>query len=323
MPRRRTPHQQRKQEELSETSLGERQLGTVVTRYGAKLDIEDEHGQRHRGTSRRKLDDIVCGDKIIWQANKAGEAVVVERLERTNLLSRPNDRGHEKSIAANINHVIVISVVKGHLGDTYQLNLNLIDHYLVAAEHQNITPVLVFNKVDLLTEEEFERLARDIETFKQIGYEIIYTSTKSERGLEPLEAQLKDNTSIFVGESGVGKSSLINKLLPEINVKVGEISELSGKGKHTTTTTMLYHLPCGGELIDSPGVREFGLMLKEQISIARGFREFQPHLGLCKFNNCSHMHEPGCVIMQAVESGKIEQRRYNNYRRMVDALTEL
>ncbi|MDZ4260735.1 MAG: small ribosomal subunit biogenesis GTPase RsgA, partial [Pseudomonadota bacterium] len=296
--------------------------GLVVTSYGAKMDIEDSDGITHRCTSRRKHGTIVCGDRVVWEPSHDNQGIVVELLKRDTLLSRPDDIGREKAIAANIDQLIIVTTVKALDDEGYRFHANLIDRYIIAAENLDITPVLVVNKIDLLNSEEQQRLTQDLQSYHDIGYQVRYTSTTRENGLDDLEAQLANHTNVFVGESGVGKSSLISALLPEEVIRIGEVSASSGKGKHTTTTAALYHLPCGANLIDSPGVREFGLAKIEQDALAYCFIEFRPYRGQCKFNNCAHVREPICAIKTAVAENKISQRRYNNYLEILHSFTE-
>lgn len=326
MIRKRPGHRRReyeRQEITEQTPTGggdASHLGLVITRYGHSADVEDEQGRIFRCAVRRKLGDVICGDRVVWQSTTNNEGVIVERLPRTTLLSRPDDRGMEKLIAANIDQVIVVCAVRGACNDQYEFNTALVDRYVVAAETLNIQPVLVINKTDLLTSNDRQRLANEIAPYEQIGYRTVFTSTKHSGGMESLISVLQNRISIFVGESGVGKSSLVRWLLPEQEVKVGALSASTFKGRHTTTATSLYHLPCGGDLIDSPGVREFGLFITEKETIAYGFREFRPHIGHCKFNNCIHQREPGCAIKTAVEEGSITARRYESYLKIIDSL---
>ena len=326
MPRKRPAHrnQQHHKKELSnnshlpnETDPGERQNGLVIARFGAKLDVENEQGQVCRCTSRRKFGAIVCGDRIVWEPTYDNEGVIVELLKRDTLLSRPDDVGRDKPIAANINQLIVVASAKGRTNDSYHINHNLIDRYLVAAESLDIKPTLIFNKTDLLNESELAQLKSDTSLYKEIGYQVMYTNTKQQHGLDNLIEHLKQGISVFVGESGVGKSSIISVLLPELDIRVGEVSSSSGKGKHTTTTAMLYHLTTGGDLIDSPGVRDFGFNKIEREVLAYSFIEFRPHISLCKFNNCSHTVEPNCAIIDAVNNEKISKVRYQNYKQIL------
>lgn len=324
MPRKRPAHrqQQRQKQELSPAGLAPPQPlpGRVVARYGAKLDVEDDSGNIHRCTSRRKFGAVVCGDRVTWQPIHDNEGVIVERLPRDTLLVRPDEAGRDKPVAANIDQIIIVATVKGLRDEPYYLNLNLIDRYIAAAEHLAINPVMVINKIDLLDAADEQRLAEDLAPYRAIGYTVIPTSTQRSHGLDPLLRQLQRHTSVFVGESGVGKSSIIGVLLADAGIRVGAVSASTGKGKHTTTATTLYPLSGGGELIDSPGVREFGLIRMEAGELAFAFIEFRPYLGQCKFHNCIHKAEPHCAVKQAVEDGAISARRYQNYLDMLDTL---
>ncbi len=322
MSRKRPPHGQKQAQQKELTDAAAIKTGLVVVSYGAKQDVEDENGNVIRCSSRRKFGAVVCGDQVTWQPTHDNEGIIAEVLPRSTLLARPDDIGRDKPIAANISRIIIVCTVKALVNESYHLHHNLIDRYIVAAESLNITPIIVLNKYDLLSSSELNKLNQDMQIYQHIGYELIYTSTKQARGLEQLTQQLQDQTSVFVGESGVGKSSIIRSLLSDHEIRVGEVSASSGKGKHTTTSTNLYHLSSGGNLIDSPGVREFGLSKIEPAMLACNFIEFRPYTSQCKFNNCIHKSEPQCAVKQAVKNGEINQRRYDNYLAILASLRE-
>ncbi len=299
---------------LEGSELGPEQPGRIITRYGASVELEAEDGSRHRCLLRQNLPAVVCGDRVVWREAPDGSGVVVAVEPRRSLLERPNADGHLKPVAANIDQILVVAA------PLPALDLGLIDRYLVAAEMTGIPPVLVINKVDLLDGEMLDWLRDRVRVYEEIGYPVVFASARQAHGLDELQRRLKDHTSIFVGQSGVGKSSLINALLPQEEIRVGELSETSGQGRHTTTTTRLYHFPQGGELIDSPGVRAFGLEHASRQQVAEGFREFRPYLGQCRFNDCRHEAEPGCAIKAAVEAGKIRPERYRSYLSIAESL---
>ncbi|RLA44620.1 MAG: ribosome small subunit-dependent GTPase A, partial [Gammaproteobacteria bacterium] len=205
-----------------------------------------------------------------------------------------------------------------------QPHANLIDRYLVAAETVDIEPVILLNKTDLLDNDPALRQRMDelLAIYPTLGYRVLHTTIKHS-ALEELHRALRERVSVFVGQSGVGKSSLVNVLLPEAELRVGALSQNTQKGTHTTTTAQLFHLTNGGSLIDSPGIREFGLWHMSREQVEQGFREFQPLLGNCKFRDCQHQQEPGCAILQAVESGVISEGRMDSYRRIVASLDEV
>jgi len=286
--------------------------GRVITRYGADMIVEDEDGQTHRCTTRRKLQDAVCGDYVQWQAEQTGNAVVVAIEKRQNVLTRPDLRGRPKPIAANIDQLAIVSA---HLPAP---NWEMVDRYLVAAELLPADALIVLNKCDLADTHPVDETI--LAEYRELGYQVLEVSSTREHGLDGLLAALKGKTSILVGLSGVGKSSLIKNLLPTQDIRIGEISDYSSKGKHTTTSATLYHLPDGGELIDSPGVRDFTLGTVTPAELARGFREIADRAGDCRFHNCTHVVEPGCAVKAAVESGRISRRRYTNYRNILAAV---
>lgn len=294
--------------------LGPEQSGRVITRYGVHADIEDEQRVQHRCLLRQNLPPLVCGDRVVWQAGKDHTGVVVAVEERDSLLERPDADNQLKPVAANINQIMVVAA------PLPALDSDLINRYLVAAEITHIPPVLVINKIDLLDSRSLQKLKARLKVYEDIGYTLIYASVKQEHGLDDLISHLKDRTSILVGQSGVGKSSLIQALLPKEELRVGALSATSGLGRHTTTTTRLYHFSVGGELIDSPGVRAFRLGHASKAQLTDGFIEFSPYQGRCKFKDCQHKVEPDCAILTAVEDGKISRERYDSYQRILDTL---
>lgn len=308
-------------QQLNAGDLGAEQEGLIIAHYGRQVDVEslagEQAGKIHRCYMRANIDTLVTGDKVVWRPGPDNDGVVVARLKRNNDLVRPDTRGQLKPVAANIDYIVIVFAPEPYA------HANLIDRYIVAAENTGIEPVLLLNKTDLLNEDNTPRLIEMAERYQEIGYKVLTASTKDHDGLDLLKSLLDDNVSVFVGQSGVGKSSLVNALMPGINIKVGELSEQTRKGMHTTTTAMLFHLSDGGDLIDSPGIREFGLWHMEERDVAEGFREFDGLLGGCKFRDCRHRQEPGCALRDALEEGRISPERMESYHRIVESLNEL
>lgn len=310
----------KKEAEWQDDMLGEVQQGVVVTRHAKHADVETEQGEIYRCNLRRTLKNVVVGDQVSWRLGNEqlqGISGVIEAIyPRKNELSRPDYYDGIKVMASNIDQIIIVSAVLP------TLSLNIIDRYLVICETANIPALIVLNKVDLLSEEERQAVKKQLAIYEKIGYETLMLSADTGENMEALHAYLRQGTSIFVGQSGVGKSSLINQLLPEINALTGAVSDVSGLGQHTTTASCLYHLPLGGNLIDSPGIREFGLWHLEPNQITDGYREFQSVLGTCKFRDCKHGSDPGCAIREAVEKGEIDPIRFENYHRLIESRNE-
>jgi len=298
------------QQSLGAGELGPEQQGRVITRFGSSVDVEDADGVIHRCLLRQNLPSLVCGDRVVWQAGPEHTGVVVALMPRQTLLARPDAHNQPKPVAANISQILIVAA------PLPALDLDLVNRYLVAAELTDIPPALIVNKVDLLDDKAFAKLRQRLAVYSRIGYPVLYASTKRAEGLDELRSQLKDRTSIFVGQSGVGKSSLIQALLPHHDLRIGALSEGSGLGRHTTTATVLYHFPEGGDLIDSPGVRDFGLGRVTAAQVAEGFAEFRPFLGRCRFNDCRHTVEPGCALQAAVEHGDIDPARFDSFLRI-------
>lgn len=303
--------------ELSHSSLGSEEPGRVIASFGVSFIIEDGKRERITCLSRQNLGSIVVGDNIIWQRIDDNNGVITAINPRESLLERPNYHGNTKAVASNIDQMIIVC------SPIPQLQTSLIDRYLVAVELNNIKPLIAINKVDLLNKEALNKLKSQLEQYQDIDYDLLYFSTKNQKGMSQLESVLKDRISILVGQSGVGKSSTVKALLPDIDIQIGELSKTTRLGKHTTSASQLYHLPFGGELIDSPGVRDFGLWHLPAERICNGFVEFREHLGQCKFSNCTHRNEPECAIIEAVNSHKISKARWDNYCEIYTALKNL
>ena len=301
---------------LAGGELGPEREGLVTAHYGTQVAVESAPGVSLRCHLRANLEALVTGDRVVWcEGDPTG--VVVAQLERNSVLSRPDPYGKLKPVAANIDQIMVV------IAPLPTPHANLIDRYLVAAETVGIEPVILLNKIDLLADDPVlgQEMDELLAIYPTLGYRILRTSSL-EGGLEELHGALRERISVFVGQSGVGKSSLINVLLPDAELRVGALSESRQKGVHTTTTAQLFHLNCGGSLIDSPGIREFGLWHMSREQVEQGFREFRPFLGACKFRDCRHQQEPGCAILGAAESGQISQRRLGSYRHIVTTLEE-
>jgi ribosome biogenesis GTPase / thiamine phosphate phosphatase len=284
----------------------------VVAAYGHRLLIEDRHGQRRPAFVARRGLRLVCGDRVEWQpSGDSEEAAVVERLPRSTQLARPDSRGRTEVLAANIDQVVVVCAPEPR-PDPF-----IIDRYLAGAEAMGAAALVACNKSDLDAAPLEEMLA----DFAHVGYPVLFVSAHSETGLEPLRAQLAGRRSILVGQSGVGKSSLLNALLPGLELATAQVSAATGEGRHRTTATTLHSLPGGGALLDSPGVRDFAPALGDPRLAETGFREIVAVADGCRFSNCRHMREPGCAVKAAVDSGAIAARRYESYRRLL-RLTE-
>jgi ribosome biogenesis GTPase len=295
---------------------------TVIGRFGQHADVETQNGEVLRCHLRRTIGSVVCGDRVEVITELAGDSDnnlsgVIEAVhDRHSVLTRPDFYDGIKPIAANIDQIIVVSSILP------ELSTHIIDRYLVACEDIQIPPIIVVNKMDMLTPEQQGKIEQQLQIYKDLGYPVVFTSCKTESGMLPLQAVLNNKVSVFVGQSGVGKSSIINVLLPDANEDTGAISDNSGLGQHTTTTAKLLHFPSGGDLIDSPGVREFGLWHLPIDQITRGFIEFRNYLGGCKFRDCKHKDDPGCLIKAAVNQQLIAQSRFDSYHKILDSLEE-
>lgn len=293
-----------------EAGLGAERQGLIIAHHGASAVVEDDAGQLHRCALRQNLEPLACGDRVIWQPAGEAAGVVVALEPRRSVLSRPDYSGRRKPLAANLDQAAVV------IAPRPEPNEYLIDRYLVAIHAIGVQALIVLNKVDLLDEAACDELLERLATYRRIGYALLTASTRTAHGMDALRERLSAGTSILVGQSGVGKSSLIKTLLPDREIRIQALSVATGVGTHTTTTSMLYHLPDGGDLIDSPGVRSFGLSDIGPVELEQGFVEFRPLLGRCRFSNCSHTVEPGCALIEAVAQGSVDARRLDSFRQL-------
>ena len=274
--------------------------GKVITRYGQRQLVETKNGEIFQCFSRQNIGFSVAGDEVLFQKTKQGEAIVTAIYPRRNELQRK-----DKLIAANVDQLWLVIALEPHY------EFDLIDRYLIMAENSKLPIGIVINKIELSKNE--KQLNEDFEHYINLGYEIHSLSVKSGINVDTFKEKLVNKSHIFLGQSGVGKSSLINSLIPDLELRVNEISIKSKLGKHTTTNTTLYHIPSGGDLMDSPGVREFQLDNLSEEQIVRGFREFKALSDKCRFRNCRHINEPDCAIKVALENGDISNNRYESY----------
>lgn len=294
------------------------QVGVVINNFGKRLIVENQKGELINCAVRQHLGKLVAGDKVIWQADvEENTGVVTELIARENLLSRPGFRGQTRMVASNLSLIGIVAGIEPGV------HPDMLDRYLVAANQIAVTNLIIINKVDLLEEEDFAVIEELMLPYIELGIEIHLISTETKQGLDELKKRLKDETTVLVGVSGAGKSSLVNQLVPDANIRTSKLSQATGLGVHTTTTSVYYHLPQGGAIIDSPGVREFTPLPVELNKLEALYSDFQPYLGKCQFANCTHTNEPNCAIKQAVENEEIHYSRYQSFQRMLQDFEEL
>ena len=294
--------------------------GLVTKSTGSWYLVLDEDGKRYscriKGKFRtqgiKTTNPIAVGDWIEFETEPGQESGVISKLyPRRNYVIRRsvNLSKQTQIIGANLDLAILVVTLASPPTST-----GFIDRFLVTAEAYSIPASLVFNKLDLFSEQGLEILADYIELYQELGYTCYVVSALEGENVEELKEALKDKITLVSGHSGVGKSTLINRLVPGLTLKTGDISDWSDKGKHTTTFAEMIDLPFGGKLIDTPGIRELGVVDIEPQELSHYFPEMRDLLNQCRFHNCRHINEPGCAVLDALEQGRIDPSRYESYR---------
>lgn len=280
--------------------------GLVIAHLGQGIAVESDNHITLCQTLRR-LDTVAVGDRVLWSEASEDQGRIEEILPRRSVLLRPSRNGKTRPVAANIDTIFVVFAVEP------KCDFLLLDQYLAICENNNLEAALVLNKTDLIVTEDIEQ---ELLGYQKLGYPLYRVSTIKKTGLDELRQVLQGQVSLFAGQSGVGKSSLTNALLPDKNIKINSISATTKHGRHTTTAATLYHLPSGGDLIDSPGVAIFGLAELSNAKLAYGYREFQTLIDHCQFNDCSHEQDKGCAIRAAVNEGAVSSLRYQRFLKL-------
>ena len=278
--------------------------GLIVVRHRGEVVVEDANGESWQGLLRGRRTSALTGDEVVFTIEPDGTAVIESVLPRRTLLERMDSKGRPEGVAANVSLLAI--VVAPEPAPDWQL----VDRYLAAAALMQIDAALVVNKHDLGNGGEIDGHGQ---SYSKLGYTICRTSTREGMGLVELAALLRRHRSVLLGQSGVGKSSLLNALLASDTQAVQTLSRRRTLGRHTTTAATLRRLPGGGELIDSPGVRRYAPVIADPAALPRGFIEFRPYLGSCRFNDCRHVSDAGCALLAAVERGEIDRHRYQSY----------
>ena len=296
--------------------------GTVVRNTGSLYEVKTDEGQlvpcRVKGNFRlrgiRSTNPVAVGDRVVLTDSGVDVAYIVEIEERRNYIIRKASNLSKQShiLAANLDQaVLMVTLVRPETTTTF------IDRFLASAEAYRVPVILAFNKMDDLTAQEREQTEALISLYQSIGYHCYLLSAAEGRGIDPLLAEMQGKVTLLAGHSGVGKSTLLNYLVPGANVRTAEISSVHGSGMHTTTFSELFELPGGGSVIDIPGIKGFGTFDMEAEEVSHYFREFFETSAECRFSNCTHTQEPGCAVLEAIERGEIALSRYESYISML------
>lgn len=291
--------------------------GRVLSVRGLHSDVQSQDGKLYHCATRRLLKTlstdqrhvVAAGDHVLFRPAD-GQEGIIERVEpRRGVLCRTS-RGRQHIIVTNVDQAVIVSSA----AEPY-LKPNLIDRMLVTAEKANIRPIICINKIDLVDPADLQPL---VGVYGQMGYEILLVSARTGVGIERLRSQLANLATVVAGQSGVGKSSLLNSIEPELDLRVSEVSSDTQKGRHTTTTARLIPLEMGGYVVDTPGIRQFQLWDVIAEEVAGYFRDIRPYVNNCRFPDCTHTHEADCAVKNAVADGRIDARRYESYCHLRD-----
>jgi len=315
MARRKLSHQQKRRIKNAQqaVNLNDENIhqGIIISHHGGEVEVEPiTEGEKNIHCKfRTNLGIIVCGDQVYYhRENNAFSIVAIH--SRQNLLQRLDGFGQVKAVAANVTQLLICLSIEP------EPNLFLLDQYLLSAEQQHIEVLIILNKIDLKKDGDTDPFDLH-KIYQPLGYEIIPTSIIENINIDSLQQHCIDHINVISGVSGVGKSSITKAILPQLEIPIGEISQVNKEGKHTTRTSRLYHLPLGGKLIDTPGIRGFNPVFDPHLSIAVGFKEINEQAQYCQFSNCKHVNEPKCAVINSVKSGEISINRYDNYLKLL------
>jgi ribosome biogenesis GTPase / thiamine phosphate phosphatase len=305
--------------------------GIIYKSTGSWYQVKDEQGKLYRARIKGKMkidknisssNPVAVGDVVLMdlEEREDAQAIIHTVKDRRNYIVRvsPHNRHQKHIVASNLDLVLLIATIAQP-----QTSLGFIDRFLVTAEAYQVPAILIINKSDLLTQEDEATLQRWQKIYGDIGYRVMPISARQPDTLQALKDILKDRTTLFSGHSGVGKSTLINQLIPDLDLRTEIISDYSGKGQHTTTFAEMFDLPSSGTIIDTPGVKEFGLIDMTQDELAQYFPEMQRLLPQCRFSNCKHINEPGCAVKAAIENDVVSEERYQSYRSIWESIAKI
>ncbi|HEY4374902.1 MAG TPA: ribosome small subunit-dependent GTPase A [Burkholderiales bacterium] len=287
--------------------------GTVVAVFGRRYEIETDDGERLDCVARGKKHEAACGDHVTIKGTGPGQGVIEQVLPRQSYLERA-DAYKRKAIAANIDQMLVLVAVEPWFSDEF------VTRVLLLAQAASVPALIALNKIDL---PDAETARQRLKVFRNAGHEVVEISAKGQHatGCATLLPHLAGHRTVLVGQSGMGKSSLVNALIPDARARMGEISVALGSGKHTTTFSRLYRIDADSTLIDCPGMQEVGIHNLDFAQLQAGFNEFAPFLGRCRFSNCRHDREPDCALRQALDAGRIDARRFDLFCTLREEIT--